>query len=341
LVVGNGEHLAELPALLRRTGEGPQAATGEPTGVIPAAFPVHRDSVYRAWVGIMEGCDNGCAFCVVPRTRGRERSRSPDDILGEIEGLYHRGYREITLLGQTVNSFGRKLTPPVSLAWLLRRIDALVGRDVRVRFTTSHPKDVTPELLDAMASLPCVCEHLHLPVQAGADATLAAMQRGYTREAYLAIAQAFRAAVPDGALTTDIIVGFPGETEGQFENTLSLMREAAFDACFAFKYSPRPDTPAALLSDQISELEKSDRLSKVLRLQDEISLQRNQRLVGKVVEVLADRGLSKRDSGLAAGRIRQNTIVHFSGEIEEGKLAQVRISEGTSHHLKGVLSPLP
>jgi tRNA-2-methylthio-N6-dimethylallyladenosine synthase len=339
LVVGNGEHIAELPQLLRQARQGRQTATGEPTGVVPAGFPVLRDSAYRAWVGIMEGCDNFCAFCVVPRTRGRERSRPPVDILQEIEGLCRRGYREVTLLGQTVNSYGRKLAPPVSFAWLLREIDTLVGRDLRVRFTTSHPKDVTPDLIEAVASLPSVCEHLHLPVQAGADATLQAMDRGYTRDAYLGIASAFRAALPDGALTTDIIVGFPGETETDFAATLSLMREAAFDACFAFKYSPRPDTPAAGRRDQVSEAEKADRLARVLALQDELSLRRNRSLVGRCMEVLVDRGLSKRASGLAAGRIRQNTIVHFTGEVQEGSLVQVRITEATSHHLKGVLSP--
>ena len=340
-VVGNGEHLAELPQLLRRTdqGQGPQAATGEPTGVIPAGFPVLRDSPYRAWVGIMEGCDNFCAFCVVPKTRGRERSRPAVDVLREIEELCRRGYREITLLGQTVNSYGFRLDPRVSFAWLLRQIDARVGAAVRVRFTTSHPKDITPDLIEAMASLPSVCEHLHLPVQAGADATLAAMQRGYTREAYLRTVQVFRAAVPEGALTTDVIVGFPGETREDFAETLSLMREAAFDACFAFKYSPRPDTLAATLPAQVPEEDKADRLAQVLALQDELSVRRNQALVGRTLEVLVDRGLSKRASGLTAGRIRQNTIVHFVGEVPEGRLAHVRITGGTSHHLKGVLSP--
>jgi len=341
VVVGNGEHIAELPQLLRNAAQGRQAATGEPTGVVPAGFPVLRDSPHRAWVGIMEGCDNFCAFCVVPRTRGRERSRPPADILHEIEDLCRKGYREITLLGQTVNSYGQKLDPPVSFAWLLRQVDARVGPGVRVRFTTSHPKDVTPDLIEAIAMLPSVCEHLHLPVQAGADATLRGMQRGYTRDEYLRIAALYRARVPEGSLTTDLIVGFPGETPADFDETLSLMRAAAFDACFAFKYSPRPNTPAMDMGGQVPESEKADRLAAVLALQDALSFRRNQQWVGQTVEVLVDRGLSKRASGLAAGRIRQNTIVHFAGKVDEGSLAEVRISEATPHHLKGVLSPWP
>ncbi len=339
VVVGNGEHIAEIPALLRKLPEGRQAATGQPTAVMPPDSPVLRDSPYRAWVGVMEGCDNDCAFCVVPRTRGRERSRPPADILREIERLCAKGYREITLLGQTVNSYGRKLDPPVSFAWLLRQVDALVGEGVRVRFTTSHPKDITPDLIDAMATLPSVCEHLHLPVQAGADATLRAMQRGYTRAAYLEIAARYRSRVPDGSLTTDLIVGFPGETSADFDETLSLMRAVEFEACFAFKYSPRPDTPAIHLADQVDSTEQARRLAALLAVQDDLSLRRNQRWVGQTVQVLVDRGLSKRASGLAAGRIRQNTIVHFSGEVSEGSFANVQITGATPHHLKGVLSP--
>ncbi len=338
LVVGTGEHLAEIPRLLASPPGQPALAAGEPGGLLPEHTAVHRDSGIRAWVGIMEGCDNRCAFCVVPFTRGRERSRRPEDILREVVQLRQAGYREITLLGQTVNSYGKKLEPPVPFAELLRRIDAAVGREVRVRFTTSHPRDVTAELAEAMAALPSVCEHIHLPVQAGATRTLARMERHYTREQYLEKVAMLRAAVPDLALTTDIIVGFPGETDADFAETLSLMEEVAFDGCFAFKFSPRPGTPAAGLPDQIPEPIKAERLRTVLDLQARLSLERNRSLIGRVYEVLTDRGLQKRDPGLAAGRTRQNKIVHFRGaEVEEGSLVRVEITEATSHHLKGVL----
>jgi len=338
LVVGNGEHLAEIPQLLSiQPGQG-AVATSEPRGLFPEDVEVHRDSRIRAWVGIMEGCDNFCAFCVVPFTRGRERSRYPDDILREVVRLREGGYREITLLGQTVNSYGKNFDPPVPFADLLRRIDAVVGTDVRVRFTTSFPPDVTPALAEAMAHLRSVCEHIHLPVQAGCSHTLDRMKRTYTREQYLEKVTMLRTAVPNVAITTDIIVGFPGETDADFAETLSLMEEVGFDGCFAFKFSPRPGTPAADLPDQVPELVKTVRLSRVLDLQGRISLEKNRRLIGQAVEVLVDHELSKRDSGLAAGRSRQNKIIHFQGgKVEQGQFVRVEITEGTSHHLKGVL----
>ncbi len=338
LVVGNGEHLAELPQLLTIAPGRPAVAASEPVGLFPEDTEIHRDSRVRAWVGIMEGCDNFCAFCVVPFTRGRERSRHPEDILREVVHLRDAGYREITLLGQTVNSYGKKLDPPVSFAELLRRINAAVGRGVRVRFTTSYPRDVTPELAEAMANLESVCEHIHLPVQAGCTRTLGRMERGYTREEYLAKVALLRSAVPNLAITTDIIVGFPGETDADFAETLSLMEQAGFDGCFAFKFSPRGGTPAADLPDQVPESLKAERLSRVQELQRRLSLDRNRALIGQVVEVLSDRELQKRDSDLGAGRTRQNKIVHFRGEdVREGSLVKVQIKDATSHHLKGVL----
>ena len=338
LVVGTGEHLAEIPQLLRRESGHPVAATAEPSGLFPSNVDVHRDSRFRAWVGIMEGCDNFCTFCVVPLTRGRERSRPPDEILREVAALRDRGYREITLLGQTVNSYGAKLEPPVSFAALLRRIGGEVGTAMRVRFTTSHPKDVTPDLAEALRTLPSVCPHIHLPVQSGSTRTLARMERTYTREAYLERVRLLTTSVPALALTTDIIVGFPGESEEDFMETLSLMREVRFDGCFAFKFSSRPGTPAADFPDQVPESVRVARLAKVLSLQDEVSLDRNRAWIGHQVEVLVDRELSKRDSGLAAGRTRQNKIVHFGGgAVEEGTLANLKITEATPHHLKGVL----
>jgi tRNA-2-methylthio-N6-dimethylallyladenosine synthase len=338
LVVGNGEHLAEIPQLLATAPGRPAVAATEPVGLFPEDAEIRRDSRIRAWVGIMEGCDNFCTFCVVPFTRGRERSRHPDDILSEVLRLRSAGYREITLLGQTVSSYGKKLDPPVPFAELLRRIDAAVGLDMRVRFTTSHPRDVTADLAQAMASLPSVCEHIHLPVQSGSTRTLARMERTYTREEYLDRVGMLRSAVPDLAITTDIIVGFPGETDADFAETVSLMQEVGFDACFAFKFSRRSGTLAVGFPDQIPESIKASRLSRVLEVQRHLSLERNRALIGCVVEVLADRELRKRDSGLGAGRTRQNTIVHFQGgDVAEGSLITVEIREATPHHLKGVL----
>jgi tRNA-2-methylthio-N6-dimethylallyladenosine synthase len=313
-------------------------AASEPVGLFPEDAEIHRDSRIRAWVGIMEGCDNFCTFCVVPFTRGRERSRLPDDILREVVRLRDSGYREITLLGQTVNSYGKKLNPPVSFAQLLGRIDAAVGPGIRVRFTTSYPRDVTPELAEAMATLESVCEHIHLPVQAGSTRTLARMGRNYTREEYLEKVTLLRSAIRDLAITTDIIVGFPGETDADFAETLSLMERVGFDSCFAFKFSPRGGTPAANLPDQVPESLKAGRLSRVQELQGRISLNRNRTLIGQVVEVLSDRELQKRDAGLGSGRSRNNKIIHFRGEAaNEGDFINVQISDATSHHLKGVL----
>jgi len=314
----------------------------EPVGLFPEDGDVLRDSRIRAWVGIMEGCDNFCSFCVVPFTRGRERSRRPDDILREVIRLREAGYREMTLLGQTVNSYGKKLDPPVPFPDLLRRIDAAVGSAMRVRFTTSYPPDVTPDLAEAMAVLPSVCEHIHLPVQAGSTRTLVRMGRNYTREEYLAKAMLLRSAVPDLAITTDIIVGFPGETDTDFDETLSLMQEARFDGCFAFKYSPRAGTAAAGLPDQLPERVKAERLERVLALQRQLSLARNQAAIGRTLEVLVYGELQKRDSGLGAGRTRQNQIVHFHGSaVDDGILVPVEIREVTPHHLKGVLIASP
>ena len=338
LVVGNGEHLAEIPQLLSIAPGQPAVAASEPVGLFPEDTEIHRDSRIRAWVGIMEGCDNFCTFCVVPFTRGRERSRRPDDILREVVRLRDAGTREITLLGQTVNSYGKKLDPPVSFAELLRRIDAAVGPGMRVRFTTSYPRDVTRKLAEAMAGLETVCEHIHLPVQAGSTRVLARMERNYSREEYLDKVALLRSAVQGLAITTDIIVGFPGETDADFAETLSLMEQVGFDGCFAFKFSSRGGTPAAQLPDQVPEAIKAERLSLVLDLQDRLSLERNRALVGQVVEVLSDRELQKRDPSLGAGRTRQNKIVHFRGEgVEEGSLLKVEITDATSHHLKGVL----
>jgi tRNA-2-methylthio-N6-dimethylallyladenosine synthase len=342
LVVGNGEHLAEIPRLLATAEPTSPHAADEPAGFFPETVSILRESSTHAWVGIMEGCDQFCSYCIVPFTRGRERSRHPEDILREVRDLVGRGFREITLLGQTVNSYGGKLTPPVSFAELLRRIDATVGGGVRLRFTTSHPKDVTAELARALAELPSLCPHVHLPVQSGATRTLLRMTRGYDREGYLAKIHLLRGAVPDLAITTDIIAGFPGESDDDFAETLSLMREVRYDGCFAFKFSARPGTPAARLDEPVPEAVQAERLSQILALQDSLSLERNLALVGSRVEVLVDPTLQKRESHLAAGRTRHNKIVHFEGWNEAaGIVVPVEITQATAHHLKGVLIASP
>jgi len=288
----------------------------------------------------MDGCDNFCAFCVVPYTRGHERSRPPDDILQEVEELLQQGYKEITLLGQTVNSYGKKLKPPVSFAQLLRMIDDKVKGLMRVRFTSSFPRDVTEDLAEALAELPSVCEHIHLPVQSGSTRILQAMARGYTREDYLEKIALLRSKIPEIAITTDIIVGFPGETEEDFNETLRLMEEVAFDGIFAFRYSTRPNTPAASFPNQLPEEVKARRLHMLFELQDQISLAKNQALVGKEVEVLVDTADAKvKEGNLFSGRNRENKLVHFKGQgIMEGELVRVRIEEASAHYVKGLLA---
>ncbi|MBI3990231.1 MAG: tRNA (N6-isopentenyl adenosine(37)-C2)-methylthiotransferase MiaB [candidate division NC10 bacterium] len=335
LVVGTGSY-PSLPELLRKTERAAACSFPQEAQQWPK---LKRRSRIKAWVGIMDGCDNFCAFCVVPYTRGRERSRPPEDILKEVEELYLQGYQEITLLGQTVNSYGKKLKPPVSFAELLRRIDEKVHGRIRVRFTSSFPKDVTVELASAMAELSSVCEHIHLPVQSGSTGILQAMARGYTREEYLEKIKLLRSKVPGIAITTDLIVGFPGETKEDFQETLSLMEEVGFDGIFAFRYSQRPNTPACTFSDQVPEEVKANRLHRLFEAADRISLTKNKAWIGRAVEVLIDTEDRKvKEGGLLSGRTRENKIIHFKGVgNKEGDRVMVLIEEATPHYLRGSL----
>lgn len=335
-VVGPGQ-LTAIPPLLQ-AGVARGVATGRAGGYsYPVNAPVERRSGIRAWVSIMEGCDRFCTFCVVPFTRGRERSRPPEDIVEEIRGLKRQGYREVTLLGQTVNSYGRKLTPPISFVELLCRIDQLVGGQVRVRFTSPHPSDVTDELAAAIAELPSLCEQIHLPVQSGSDAVLQRMKRGYERDEYLEKVALLRARVPEIAITTDIIVGFPGETEEDFLATLDLMEEVGFDGAFIFKYSPRSHTEAERMSDQLAEEVKGRWLEQALALLNRLSLERNRSYIGRTVEVLVNREDAKGNTDRHTGRTRQNKIVHFSGEgVVDGSIVFVAITGATPLYLQGV-----
>ena len=336
-VVGPAQ-LTSIPRLLRDGTKRGLATARTPAFSYPVSAPVYRRSAVKAWVSIMEGCDRFCTFCIVPFTRGRERSRPLQEIVEEIRELKQRGYREVTLLGQTVNSYGKKLRPPASFVELLETIDRVVEGEMRVRFTSPYPGDVTEELAEAMATLPSLCEHIHLPVQSGSDRTLRRMKRGYSRDDYLEKVELLRTKTPALALTTDIIVGFPGETEGDFEETLSLIQEVGYDGAFIFKYSTRPHTPAARLSDQVPEEIKGRRLEQALGLLNRLSLERNRAYLGRTVEVLVDREDVKGDAVRVAGRTRENKIVHFSGEgPTDGDLVLVAITGASALHLQGEL----
>ena len=336
-VVGPAQ-LTSIPRLLRDGTKRGLATARTPAFSYPVSAPVHRKSAVKAWVSIMEGCDRFCTFCIVPFTRGRERSRPLQEIVEEIRELKQRGYREVTLLGQTVNSYGKKLQPSASFVELLETIDRVVEGEMRVRFTSPYPGDVTEELAEAIATLPSLCEHIHLPVQSGSDRTLRRMKRGYSRDDYLEKVELLRTKTPALALTTDIIVGFPGETERDFEETLSLIQEVGYDGAFIFKYSTRPHTPAARLSDQVPEEIKGRRLEQALGLLNRLSLERNRAYLGRTVEVLVDREDVKGDAVRVAGRTRENKIVHFSGEgPTDGDLVLVTITGASALHLQGEL----
>lgn len=336
-VVGPAQ-LTSIPRLLRDGTTRGLATARTPAFSYPVSAPVRRKSAVKAWVSIMEGCDRFCTFCIVPFTRGRERSRPLQEIVEEIRELKQRGYREVTLLGQTVNSYGKKLRPPASFVELLETIDRVVEGEMRVRFTSPYPGDVTEELAEAMATLPSLCEHIHLPVQSGSDRTLRRMKRGYSRDDYLEKVELLRTKTPALALTTDIIIGFPGETERDFEETLSLIQEVGYDGAFIFKYSTRPHTPAARLSDQVPEEIKGRRLEQALGLLNRLSLERNRAYLGRTVEVLVDREDVKGDAVRVAGRTRENKIVHFSGEgPTDGDLVLVAITGASALHLQGEL----
>ena len=332
----------------------------------PSALPVKREVDYAAWVTIQVGCDNSCAFCIVPSVRGAEASRRFGDLVTEVERLAADGVIEVTLLGQNVNSYGRDLTsrlrteapdpvgdttiagaewaddprrrPRPLFADLLRTVGAVEGIS-RVRYTSPHPKDLRPETIAAMADTPEVCEHLHLPLQSGSDQVLAAMHRGYTAERYLEKLAAARAGVPDLAVSTDIIVGFPGETEADFEATLEVTAAADYDSAYTFIYSPREGTEAAEWVDRFVDhavsVERFDRLRHVV---ERSALRRNLERIGRVDEVVVE-GPSKRDASVLTGRTRQNKLVHFPADspMRVGTLATVEITDAAAHHLRGEL----
>ena len=294
------------------------------------------DSV-KAYVTIMQGCSNYCSYCIVPYTRGRMTSRRSEDILNEIRELAKKGVKEVTLLGQNVNSYGKDLADEMNFATLVREIDKIEGI-YRIRFTTSHPKDLDEDIIELFdGSVKSLCKHIHLPVQSGSNNVLKMMNRGYTREEYLEKICKLRELSPEIAITTDIIVGFPGETEEDFEDTMNLLREVKYDGIFSFCYSRRPGTPASSYPDQIPDQIKYDRLYKLQELQKEITLHKNSMLVGKVVEVLVE-GVSKRDPDWMTGRGEDNRVVNFKGDKESiGRIERVKITDFSMNSLKGEL----
>jgi tRNA-2-methylthio-N6-dimethylallyladenosine synthase len=294
-------------------------------------LPLHRERRFQAWVQISMGCNSVCAYCIVPSVRGKEVSRRPGEILAEVEVLAREGVRELTLLGQNVNSYGRDIGS--DFAELLRACDAVEGIE-RIRFTSPHPKDFRAPVIAAMAECESVCEHAHLPLQSGSTRVLKAMRRTYSRERYLRLVDELRAAIPDLALTTDLIVGFPGETEDEFEETVRAVEEVGYDGAFTFVYSPRQGTEAASMPGQVPEGVKRDRIERLIEVVQHVADVRNRERIGRVEEVLVE-GPSRTDASLLRGRSRRNTTVNFAGSGSAGELVPVTIEAATSTTLKG------
>jgi tRNA-2-methylthio-N6-dimethylallyladenosine synthase len=344
-VVFGTHNLAHAPDLLRQARErGPVVEILDEHEAYPSALPARRDDDYSAWVTIQIGCDNSCAFCIVPSVRGKEVSRRTGDIVAEVEDLARDGVREITLLGQNVNSYGRDLGAGQfrpQFADLLRTLDAVDGIE-RIRFTSPHPKDLRPETVAAMGECAHVCEHLHLPLQSGSDDTLARMHRGYTADRYLDRLRAARAAVDDLAVTTDIIVGFPGETEADFARTLAVADEAAYDAAYTFVFSPRPGTEAALMTDCfVDPAVVQERMQRLVAVVEGHALRKHEARIGRIEEVLVE-GPSKKDPAFWSGRTRQNKLVHFApfATTRPGELVEVRVTSAAPHFLRADLLAL-
>jgi tRNA-2-methylthio-N6-dimethylallyladenosine synthase len=300
-----------------------------------ADLPVRGERRYQAWVQVSMGCNSVCAYCIVPAVRGREQSRRPGDIVAEVTRLAEAGVREVTLLGQNVNSWGRDLRPEIDTEFgeLLRACDAVSGIE-RIRFTSPHPKDFRAPVVSAIAECASVCEQVHLPAQSGSSRILRSMRRTYDRDRYVRLVHTLRDAVPDLALGTDLIVGFPGETEHDFEETLSLVDEVRFDSAFTFIYSPRAGTEAASLPDQVPDDIKHTRLEALVERVQGIAAEQNAERVGLIEEVLVE-GASRTDPALMRGRTRRNTTVNFSGEAAAGELVDVLVEEATSTTLRG------
>jgi tRNA-2-methylthio-N6-dimethylallyladenosine synthase len=303
---------------------------------LDAFLPRGPVSVVKSYVTIMQGCNHFCSYCIVPYVRGREKSRPSQEIVDEANHLTQRGVKEICLLGQNVNSYGKGLKEEIKFPELLSMLDGIGGIE-RIRFTTSHPQDLSEELIQAHGGLKKLCEHIQLPFQSGSNRILEAMNRGYTRESYLEKIDRLKEVCPSIAITADVMVGFPGEEEKDFEETLDLMEKVRFDDLFSFKYSPRKETKAARLGEQVQEKVKQERLTLLQRIQKEVTLQKNQALEGRIEEVLVE-GYSKQSKRDVTGRTRNNRAVNFEGDLSlVGRLIPVRIIQAYAHSLRGEL----
>jgi tRNA-2-methylthio-N6-dimethylallyladenosine synthase len=341
-VVFGTHNLGSLPTLLERARHNGAAEVEilESLEAFPSTLPARRESAYSGWVSVSVGCNNTCTFCIVPALRGKERDRRPGDVLAEVEALVQEGVLEVTLLGQNVNAYGVEFGDRYAFGKLLRSCGAINGLE-RVRFTSPHPRDFTDDVIAAMAETPNVCHQLHMPLQSGSDRVLKAMRRSYRRRRYLDILHKVREAMPDAAITTDIIVGFPGETEQDFQDTLEIVRESRFVSAFTFQYSQRPGTPAAEMSEQVPKEIVQDRYDRLVAVQNEISWELNKQLVGREVELLVTEGDGRKDAETRrlSGRARDGRLVHFtpSGVVDQkirpGDIVHTVISSAAPHHL--------
>ncbi|MFR4581527.1 tRNA (N6-isopentenyl adenosine(37)-C2)-methylthiotransferase MiaB [Clostridium cadaveris] len=332
-----GTHNAyKFPEYLNRVKQEGKAVCeiyNEETEIVEG-LPLDRESSIKAFVTIMYGCNNFCTYCIVPYVRGRERSRKPEDIENEIKDLVANGYKEITLLGQNVNSYGKGLDEEIDFAKLLRRINEIDGLE-RIRFMTSHPKDLSDDVIYAIRDCEKICEQIHLPVQSGSDDILNKMNRHYDRERYLSIIEKIKKEIPGVAITTDIIVGFPGESEEDFEETLDMIKEVEYDSAFTFIYSRRKYTPADMMLNQVDDSVKHERFNRLVEVVNEICAKKNLEYEGKCVEVLVE-GPSKNDDNKLMGRTRTGKLVNFTGSKDSiGKLVNVKITKASSFSLKG------
>ncbi len=343
-VVFGTHNIGSLPTLLERARvqEEAQVEILESLEVFPSTLPTKRESAYAAWVSISVGCNNTCTFCIVPALRGKEKDRRPGEVLAEVEALVAEGVTEVTLLGQNVNTYGVEFGDRLAFSKLLRACGEIEGLE-RVRFTSPHPAAFTDDVIEAMAETPNVMPQLHMPLQSGSDRVLKAMRRSYRAERYLGIIERVRAAMPDAAITTDIIVGFPGETDEDFEATLEVVRRSRFSGAYTFQYSKRPGTPAAVLEDQVPPAVVKERYQRLVALVDEIAWQENQALVGRTLELMVAEGEGRKDAATArlSGRARDNRLVHFtplspdgtSLEVRPGDMVEVDVTYAAPHHL--------